>query len=243
MLLVGLVVLVVFVGALTRVTFGFGEAVVAMPLLSLLPVGTGTAASLIALVGLVLAVVGVAANPGAVDRGVLVRLCVGTVPGIPAGLLLVLTVPEATVTLVLGAFLMAYGAYALSTHAVTVPVGQRWAWPVGVVAGGLGAAYSFHGIPVAVYGTRRAWSPEIFRGTLQAFFLVSGVLVVAGQALGGLWSEELLALGLWSLPAVAAGLVVGRLLHARIRADRFQRHVHLLVVVLGLLLVLKVALR
>lgn len=242
MLVVGLVVLVVLLGALTRVTFGFGEAVVAMPLLALLPLDTGTAASLMALVGLVLAVVGVVAAPRAVDRLVLVRLCAGTLAGIPAGLLLVLAVPQEAASVLLGTFLVAYGAYALSTRARREPLGVGWAWPVGVVAGGLGSAYSFHGIPVAVYGSRQSWSPTVFRGTLQAFFLVSGVLVVAGQALGGLWSEELLALALWSLPAVAAALLLGRVLHARIPAHRFQRYVHLLVVALGLLLVLTVAL-
>jgi uncharacterized membrane protein YfcA len=90
---------------------------------------------------------------------------------------------------------------------------------------------------VAVYGTLRDWSPEVFRGTLQAFFLVSGVLVVTGQALGGLWSQELLVLVAASLPAIGVAMLLGRVLHGRMAPHRFQRYVHLLVLVLGLVLV------
>lgn len=240
MLVVSLVVLVVFVGALTRATFGFGEAVVAMPLLALLPIGLPTAASLMGLVGLTIAVVSVLGGSRAVDRGVLLRLSLGTLVGVPGGLLLVLLVPEAVVSLLLGLFLVVYGAYALSARAVPGPLATGWAGPVGIVAGGLGSAYSFHGIPVVVYGTLRGWSPEVFRGTLQAFFLVSGALVVAGQAIGGLWSEELVLLALTALPAVALAVLLGRVLHTRMPAHRFHHYVHLLVVVLGLVLVVKV---
>lgn len=240
MLVVSLVVLVVFVGALTRATFGFGEAVVAMPLLALLPIGLPTAASLMGIVGLTIAVVSVLGGSRAVDRGVLLRLSLGTLVGVPGGLLLVLLVPEAVVSLLLGLFLVAYGAYALSARAVPGPLATRWAGPVGIVAGGLGSAYSFHGIPVVVYGTLRGWSPEVFRGTLQAFFLVSGALVVAGQAIGGLWSEELVLLALTALPAVGLAVLLGRVLHTRMPAHRFHHYVHLLVVLLGIVLVVKV---
>lgn len=236
-LVVLVVVLVVFLGALTRVTFGFGEAVVAMPLLALLPIGLHTAASLMGLVGLIIAATSVVGSTGHVDRGVLLRLLAGTALGVPLGLVLVLVVPQEVASVLLGGFLVAYGVYGLSPGGFTGPVGQRWASPVGVVAGGLGSAYSFHGIPVAVYGTLRDWPPEVFRGTLQAFFLVSGVLVVTGQALGGLWSEELLVLVAASLPAIGGAMLLGRVLHGRMPAHRFQRYVHLLVLVLGLVLV------
>lgn len=242
MLVASLVVLVVFLGSLTRATFGFGEAVVAMPLLALLPLDLHTAAALMAVVGLIIAATSVVGGARHVDRGVLVRLLLGTAVGVPLGLLAMLLVPEAVVSVLLGVFLVGYGAYGLSSPDIAEPLGERWASPVGVLAGGLGSAYSFHGIPVAVYGTLRGWSPEVFRGTLQAFFLVSGVLVVTGQALGGLWNEELLVLVAVSLPAVAVAMFLGRALHGRMPAQRFRRYVHVLVAALGLVLVLKVLL-
>ena len=236
---VWLVVLIVFVGALTRATFGFGEAVMAMPLLALTPIGLPTAASLMGLVGLAIAVTSVLGGVRDVDGAVLLRLSAGTLVGVPAGLLLVLLVPATAISLLLGVFLIGYGGYALSTRVARDPVPTSWAAPAGVIAGALGSAYSFHGVPVVVYGTLRDWSPTQFRGTLQAFFLVSGVLVVAGQAAGGLWSRELLPLVLAAVPAVGLAVVLGRALHTRMPTQRFQRYVHLLVALLGVVLFVK----
>jgi uncharacterized membrane protein YfcA len=89
-LVVPLVVLAVFVGALTRATFGFGEAIVSMPLLALLPVGLHTSASLVGLAGLTVALLSLARGLHDVDRRMLVRLTLGTVVGIPLGVALLL---------------------------------------------------------------------------------------------------------------------------------------------------------
>ncbi len=240
-LVVVLVVLAVFLGALTRATFGFGEALVAMPLLALLPIGLPTAAALMGIVSLTLAVAGVVGSTHDVDRGALLRLCIGAVPGVPLGVALLLLVPARLVGLVLGCALVGYGWYALTSHG-RGRVSAAWAWPVGVVSGGLGAAYGFHGVPVVVFGTRRGWSPAMFRATMHMFFLVSGVLVVAGQGLGGFWTERLGLLVLVSLPAVAVAAVAGRVLHGRMTAERFLRSVYLLVAALGLVLVARSAL-
>ena len=230
------VVLVVFIGALTRATFGFGEAVVSMPLLALLPIGLPTAASLIGLAGLTVAVLSVGGRAGAVDRGAFVRLSVGTVLGIPLGIALVRIVPGAAASIVLGVLLVLYGLYSLAPTTPSGDLGPRWAYPAGLLAGALGSAYNFNGVPVVVFGTLRGWAPPVFRGTLQAHFLFSGLLVVAGQALGGLWTAELPKLFALSLPAIGLATVAGHRLHARIRPHQFERAVYLLVAVLGLVL-------
>src|SRR5699024_6307805 len=189
--LVLLVVAAVFVGALIRATFGFGEAVVSMPLLALLPIGLPTAAALVGLAGLTVALLSTVRGFRHVDLGSLGRLAVGTVLGVPGGIALLLLVPEPAIAVVLGALLIAYGCYSLSGAGPPPRVGARWAYPVGVVAGALGSAYNFNGVPVVVYATMRRWSPAVFRNTMQAYFLVSGVFVVASQAAGGLWSVQL----------------------------------------------------
>lgn len=233
------VVLVVFAGALTRATFGFGEAVVSMPLLALLPIGLPTAASLIGLAGLTVAVLSLGGRVGAVDRGAFIRLSIGTVLGIPVGIALVRVVPGAAASTVLGVLLVLYGLYSLAPATPSADLGPRWAYPAGVLAGALGSAYNFNGVPVVVFGTLRRWPPQLFRGTLQAHFLVSGSLVVAGQALGGLWTAELPVLFGLSLPAIAVATWAGRRLHARIPPHRFERAVYLLVLALGLVLTVR----
>jgi uncharacterized membrane protein YfcA len=233
------IVLVVFAGALTRATFGFGEAVVSMPLLALLPLGLPTAASLIGLAGLTVAVFSLGSGVRAMDRGAFFRLCVSTVLGIPLGIVLLRTVPPATAATVLGVLLVLYGVYALIPAAPTGTVSPLWAYPTGALAGALGSAYNLNGMPVVVFGTLRGWAPPVFRGTLQAHFLFSGVLVVAGQALGGLWTAELPRLFALSLPAIGVATLAGHRLHARIRPHQFERAVYILVAVLGAVLTIR----
>lgn len=229
-------VLAVFVGALTRATFGFGEAVVSMPLLALLPLSLHTSASLIGLAGLTVALLSLASRSREVDRHAFLRLAAGTVLGIPFGVALLLLVPAPVTSTVLGCFLVLYAAWSLRPAGARFEVAPRWAYPTGVLAGALGSAYNFNGVPVVVFGTLRGWPPGRFRGTLQAHFLFSGVLVVTGQALGGAWTPDLPLLFALSLPALALATWLGHRLHARIPAHRFERYVYVLILLLGLVL-------
>ncbi|MDW0110688.1 sulfite exporter TauE/SafE family protein [Sporosarcina aquimarina] len=237
-----LVLLAVFVGALVRATFGFGEAVVSMPLLALLPIDLYTSISLIGLAGLTVACLTVSTNWRHIDRPSLIRLSAASVVGIPAGLLLVKFAPAIVITVALGAFLILYGAYSLAKPLLFKTFQQpmlnhpAWAFPFGFAAGSLGSAYNFTGVPVVVFGTMRQWEPDRFRGTLQAHFLISGVLIVIGQAVGGLWTKDLVVLFGFSLPLLVLATLFGTSLHRRIPAHRFQHYVFVLIVLLGVLL-------
>lgn len=240
--LTALIVLAVFLGALTRATFGFGEAVVAMPLLALLPVGLHTSASLVGLTGLAVALMSLLGGLRRVDGASLLRLSLGTVVGIPLGLGLQVAVPARVTMSVLSALLVIYGLYGLRSVRPRGNLRLGWAFPTGIVAGALGSAYNFAGAPVAVYGTARAWNPADFRGTLQAHFAIAGVLIVSAQAAGGMWTPRVPGLFAASLPAIALASWVGHHLHRRIPAARFARAVYALVLGLGLLLLGRVTL-
>ena len=241
MLVGALAVLAVFAGALTRSTFGFGEAVVSMPLLALLPLGLRTAASLVGLAGLTVAALSMLNRSREVDWGVLARLSAGTVAGIPLGIALLRYLPVSVVTTALGAVLVLYGCYGLLPSVPKVQVRLAWAYPAGLAAGALGSAYNFSGVPVVVYGTLRGWRPGIFRGTLQAHFLVAGTLVVVSQALGGVWTASVPWLFAACLPAIVLATWSGSRLHRRIPAERFRRLVFVLVVCLGAMLLARSA--
>ena len=230
------VALVLFVGAWTRSFFGFGDAAVAMPLLALL-VRVETAVALVGAAGLVVACVAVMGTRQDIDRAALTRLTISTLTGIPFGVLLVTYGSEALITRSLGVLLLAYGGSSLLGPPLPRLRRGGWALPFGFAAGCLGSAYNFNGVPVAVYGTMRRWPPDRFRGTLQAHFVVSSVLVVVGQGIGGLWSREVVGLLAASLPGVLLAVPLGRLLHRRVAPENFVTYVYGLIVVLGVLLV------
>ena len=246
-LIIVVVVAVVFIGALTRATFGFGEAVVSMPLLALLPVSLHTSISLIGLAGLTVAAMTISSGWHHIDRPILLYLIVATLLGIPLGLLLVTFAPAALVTKGLGIFLIIYSAYSLlrntfaQTAAPTWFSHRSWVLPFGFAAGVLGSAYNITGVPVVVYGTLRRWNQSRFHGTLQAHFLIAGVFVVIGQALGGLWTANLFLLYGFSLPAIVLATLLGLFLHRRIPTEKFKNAVFILIIALGILLLLNPA--
>lgn len=242
--LIALIVFAVFIGALSRATFGFGEAIVSMPLLALLTVDLHTSIALIGLVGLTVAIFTVVSEWRHVDRQALLRLVIGALTGIPVGIVLVVKLPDTLLTIALGIFLIVYGSYSFgksllqNTIAVERLKAEFWSLPVGFISGVLGSAYNSHGVPVVVYGTLRNWEPKRFRGTLQAHFLITGVFIVAGQALGGLWSKEVFVLYAYSFPTVILATWLGIFVQRRIPNEKFIRYVYLLLTLLGTLLLL-----
>lgn len=240
--LILLAAMAVFAGALMRSMFGFGEAIVSMPLLALLPIPLQTSVSLIGLAGLTVAVLTVFSGWKYIERPVLIQLAVSTVIGIPVGLYVLNSIPSYIITTGLGIFLILYGAYSFLkrklSNAIEAPLLNRsgWIWPFGFASGVLGSAYNINGVPVMIYGTLRRWSPERLRGTLQAHFLISGVLVVAGHALGGLWTADAFVLYAYSLPAILLATILGVFLNRRIPAKRFERILFVIIIVLGVLL-------
>ncbi|MFS0780341.1 sulfite exporter TauE/SafE family protein [Bacillus sp. 1P06AnD] len=238
-----LAVLAVFAGALMRSMFGFGEAIVSMPLLAILQIPLHTSVSLIGMAGLTVAALTVFSGWKHIERGVLIRLAISTLVGIPVGIFIIQVVPGPVITVGLGLFLIAYGIYSLLKkkwfQKLDRPLLGRggWIWPFGFASGVLGSAYNFNGVPVVVYGTLRKWSPERLRGTLQAHFLISGVLVVSGHALGGLWTMDSLILYGYSIPAILLATVLGVFLNKRIPAKRFEQYLFLIIILLGVLLV------
>ena len=236
------ITMAVFLGTLVRTLFGFGEAVVSMPLLALLPVHLPTAVALMGLVSLTVAAATITTGWRHILARELVPVVIAALLGIPVGLWMVTTVPTPLVTGLLGLALVAYGAFSLTrarnlsdaaAHRIWHPL---WGAPFGLASGVSGSAYNFTGIPVAIYGSFRGWQPRNFRSTLQAYFLVVGTLIVAGQGMSGMWTLTMGRLYLFSLPAIAAAVVLGTKLQKRIPAPKFHRFVFLLVATLGVLL-------
>src|SRR4051812_2605817 len=214
------VLAVLFLATLIRSAFGFGEALIAVPLLALL-LPVEVAAPLAVLVSITVA--------GAVLlqdwRHVQVRsagwLVAATLPGIPLGLLLLTAVEEQAVKGILAVIILAFSAYCLAGRAPPALPDDRLAWLFGFAAGVLGGAYGMNGPPLVVYGTLRRWSAGHFRATLQGDFLPASVLGMAGYWLAGLWTAEVNHYFLLCLPVAAAAIWLGRLVNRRLTGRSF----------------------
>lgn len=231
------VALILFLAALTRSTFGFGDALIAVPLLSWV-VGVETGAPVVAFGSVVIAATILGTAWRQADFGAAWRLIAATLVGIPVGIVFLRAAPEGFVKGLLGLLLIAFALFHLGPGRLPHLRNERWALPVGFFAGILGGAYTTNGPPVVVYAAMRRWAPERFRATLQGYFLPSSVTILAAHGMAGLWTERVLSLFLWSLPGILAGILLGGWLNRSLPVARFQRLVYIALLVMGILLLI-----
>lgn len=231
-------VVAVFFGAtLIRSAFGFGEALIAVPLLALvLPVTV--AAPVAVLLSITIAAVVVAQDWRHVHLQSATRLVLWTLVGVPIGLLLLRSAPELLVKGALGVVVAGFSMWALRHGSAYRLHDDRRAWIFGVAAGVLGGAYGMNGPPLVIYGSLRRWSPAHFRATLQGYFLPASVIGFAGYWMAGLWTPAVTRYYLLSLPPALLAIVLGRAINRRIDAGRFLVYVHAGLIVSGVVLVL-----
>jgi uncharacterized membrane protein YfcA len=220
--------------AFMRAAVGFGDALLALPLLSMI-MSISTASPVVALAGLTMSLSILVVNRETVDVPSAWRLIVASLVGIPVGVVLLQTAPERVVKGVLGVVLVVYGVYNLLTPGLPHVPHENYAFPFGFVAGVLGGAYNTSGPPVVLYGTLRRWSPDYFRATLQCYFLCTFFATLVSHGVARLLTPVVFELFLWALPGIGLGLYVGGKVHRMIPKAVFSRVIFGLLIVIGVL--------
>jgi len=226
---------VIFLATLIRSSLGFGEALVAVPLLALL-VPINVAAPVAVMASITVALIVVAQDWHKIHARSAVRLVLPTMPGIPLGLLLLRTGAEPVVKGALATVIIVFSAYSLLGGRQRQLNDDKFAWLFGFGAGVLGGAYGMNGPPLVLYGSLRGWSPQHFRATLQGYFLPASLAGLFGYWLAGLWTPAVSRFYLLSLPLVVVATLLGRAINARIAAHRFVLYVHCGLIAIGAIL-------
>jgi uncharacterized protein len=229
---------VVFLATLIRSAFGFGEALVAVPLLALL-MPVEVAAPLAVLVSITVAAVVVMQDWHHVHFRSAGWLVLSTLFGIPLGLWLLTAVAEHTVKAILALVIIAFSVYCLVRRTPFELKDDRLAWLFGFGAGVLGGAYGMNGPPLVIYGALRRWSPEHFRATLQSYFLPASLVGMGGYWLTGLWVPAVTRYYLLSLPLAVAAIFLGRVVNQRMKGRPFILYVHIGLIVVGTTLLIQ----
>ncbi|HEY7091141.1 MAG TPA: sulfite exporter TauE/SafE family protein [Tepidisphaeraceae bacterium] len=231
------ILVVIFVATLIRSTLGFGEALVAVPLLALrLPVTI--AAPLAVLISVLVAAVIVVQDWRQIELRSARWLILSSLLGIPLGLLLLARTNDHVVKMILGLIIVCFSAYSLAAKSRLHLKHDHPLWLLGsgFCSGILGGAYGMNGPPLAIYGSLRRWSPQQFRATLQGYFLAASVVGLLGYAWLGLWGPMVTKYFLLSLPGVLLAIIIGRALNNRLRDEGFFRFVYAGLFVIGAVL-------
>lgn len=232
------VLVVVFFATLVRSAFGFGEALVAVPLLALF-IPIRVAVPLATLLSITVAALILVQDWRKVHARSAWWLLLPTLVGIPLGLFVLTAVSPTAVKVAMAVVIIAFSGYCLIGKWRPHLPDDRLAWVFGFGAGVLGGAYGMNGPPLVVYGTLRGWTPEHFRATLQGYFFPASAAGMLGFWIAGLWVRDVSRYYLLALAPAVLAIVIGRIINQRMRPDAFVRVVHLGLIGIGFLLLVQ----
>jgi uncharacterized membrane protein YfcA len=227
-----IVLIIIFTAVLVRSVFGFGDALLAMPLLAVYR-GLDFATPLMAMVGFTIAGLIIISDRRKVLISPVIRLVISSLIGIPVGICFLTRLDELIVKTLLAGLIILFSLYRLAGWKLRIRISRGWSWMFGFIAGILGGAYNTNGPPVVIYGTLTDWEPGQFRATLQGYFLSTGLFILAGHAMAGLWTREVVTGYLYCLPVILLAFLTGLVIRSKISTDRFYTWVYILLIALG----------
>lgn len=228
---------VIFIATLFRSAFGFGESLVAVPLLALW-VPLNVAVPLSVLVSVTIAGVVVVQDWNKIHLRSAGGLILYTLIGIPLGLLLLIYVDERIVKGVLGIIIIVFSSYLIIGKQLKELKTDSFPWlfSCGLFAGILGGAYGLNGPPLVIYGAKRRWSAQHFRATIQGYFLIASAVGLICYWLSGLLVTAVFHYYLMSLPVLLPAVFIGRVINHRIHGESFFKYVYFILLGIGLFL-------
>jgi uncharacterized membrane protein YfcA len=230
---------VIFTATLFRSAFGFGESLIGVPLLALW-IPLNIAVPLSVLVSITIAAFVVVQDRKKIHIQSAGRLILYSIIGIPLGLLLLININDHLVKAILGAVIIIFSIYLLSGKQLQQldKDSQPWLFGCGLISGILGGAYGLNGPPLVIYGTKRRWSAQHFRATLQGYFLVASFVGMIGYWISGLLSAAVFHYYLISLPSLIPAIFLGRVINHRLHGDYFFKYVYVILLGIGIFLMI-----
>ncbi|HEV7368609.1 sulfite exporter TauE/SafE family protein [Arenibaculum sp.] len=221
----GAAVAVVLAAAVLRGFAGFGFAIAAVPLLSLV-MPPGEAVPLAVALQLCGGLTDLPRHGRRCHWPSLRWLIAGASIGSPAGVLALASFPAGVARLAISAVCaLAIAALALGFSLRAPPLG-RTAALVGLTAGVFNGLAAMPGPPVVAYYMASALRPETVRASLLVFFAATSAAAAASLLAAGLLEPGLVPLTLAGFPAMLAGTWLGERLFAG-AAGRAHRTVSL----------------
>jgi uncharacterized membrane protein YfcA len=242
--------LIVFAATVIRSAFGFGEGLVAVPLLAFF-IPLTVAAPLAVLVSITVAGIVVVQDWKKIHLGSAGWLVLASLFGIPIGLLLLTSTHQRLVKATLAIIIIAFSAYSLFGHILFGRTSfgraslelkrdsRAWLLICGFCAGVLGGAYGMNGPPLVIYGAMRRWSAQHFRATLQGYFLPASIIGMAGYWLAGLWTPVVTRYYVLALPVSLLGVFLGRVINHRLHGHIFFRYLYVGLAGIGAILLVQ----
>ncbi|QCY09560.1 sulfite exporter TauE/SafE family protein [Pseudomonas sp. MPC6] len=227
--------LILFFSLLLRAAIGFGDGLLAVPLLAMF-IDIREAVPLIICLSTTISVNALWQGRRSLQLSSLKRTSVAALVGIPLGVMLLSLGNEVVVKSLLGVLLVAMALWRLGPKSQLQLKSDGWSYLFGGLAGMLGSAYALRGVVFSIYGGLRGWSQDQFKGTISGFYILSGVVIPISYLSSGLITPRLIGLYLLFLPLAFLSTILGHLLTHRLDADMFQKIIWIFLLLFGVFL-------
>lgn len=200
---------------------GFGFSLLIVPPLTLL-LGPRDAVVAANSLGLIVNAITLQRMHEHVDWKLGTTLFLAAAAGMPFGLLVLVLVPRDGLQVIIALTVIVSTALIWRGWRLRMP-GRASDIGVGLVSGVLNTSTSMSGPPVVLYLQGRGFERGMFRATLTAYFLASGLLAVVFFVAGRQFDREVAGLSLVAVPFLVGGFILGHTLFNRLDEERFRR--------------------
>ena len=214
---------------------GFGSALVAIPLLSLV-IDVKAAVPLCILNGLLITVYLAVQLRRYLDHRKILPLVIGSIPGVFVGTTLLTKVDPSVIRIGIGCLLISYSFYNLLVYPRPLNPARIWGYVAGFLTGTIGAAFSAGGPPTLIYTTMTDWKKEEIKATLSGFFVVNGIVTAVVHAMSGVSSLTTVGYFAATAPFVLIGTVAGASITGRIDRKTYLRFIYGFLLVMGVVM-------
>jgi uncharacterized membrane protein YfcA len=226
------VAVAVAAGTAAQSVTGFGFALLVVPILTVVE-GPQTAVVVMTSIGVPMTLANAIRWRADLETRSFLMVTAAALVAMPLGTLLLTRADDRTLTLVVGAVVLAF-TVAL-WRGLHLPPGRRTEIAAGALSGALATSVGTNGPPLVVAFQATGMTPEPFRATLAAAFAVQGSVALATFWAADLIDADVGRAWLVGIPAALVGALVGDRVFARMDRDRFRTGVLVMLAASGTL--------
>jgi uncharacterized membrane protein YfcA len=232
-----LAIITIILAGFVRGALGFGDALIAMPLLVLIVPST-TAAPLVALAALLISMLILMREWRHIEFTSTTVLTIFGMIAIPFGVKFLQVGDDRILRALLGSVVAGFSIWSLCRPGRFTLKTDRSAPLFGILAGLLGGAYNTSGPPLVIYGTLRRWTPQQFRASLQGYCLLGSVWTLAWHSTEGLLTWNVFYQFAVASPFIIIATIIGQRLTRDVTTERFTRWIFMALILIGTWLLL-----
>lgn len=211
---------------------GFGFALIALPLLSLL-IPLKTAVPLLIMLALVISAYLSYQLRHDIRFKTIKVLFLSTLPAIPLGSYALAHFPSQPLSIIVGLLMVSFTSFQFLYKPAPKQLGVVPTALSGFISGLLAASIGAGGPPVIVYTAIQGWSKNETKSTLAFYFTLIGFLVLTTHAWNGLVTPRVINLFLATFPAMLIGMWGGTWAYKHLSDHGYKKIALAIVFVLG----------